>query len=110
MSLAKPNVIDLVSVNASGDEITLHILMNEPWDEAANGTLGLHAKLKNYVAFAADGQLLSQYPAAVGKRVRIEVRSTHPLRESERRLIASAREHWCEPEGIRLSISGEDRP
>jgi hypothetical protein len=101
----KPEVIDLVSMNAAEDEVTLHLIAEQPWDVRGEGTAKLQAKLKNYVTFAADGQLHRDYPEARGKRIRIHVDSEYPLGDLELQLLDAAREHWCAPEQIELSSS-----
>lgn len=104
MPLDKTNAIDLVSMNPDGRTVTLHLVVTEPWPENGSGAALLQAKLKNYVAFAADGQLLRQYPEASGKKVAIEIRSNHPLGATEEKLVTAARTHWCEPDGISLVV------
>jgi hypothetical protein len=104
MSLENADVIDLVSLSADGQTVTLHLVAAEPWPASGAGALLLQAKVKNYVAFAADGQLVRQYPEARGKNVVIEIRAEHPLGATEETLIAAAREHWCEPDGIALLV------
>ena len=97
-------VIDGVSVNAAGDEVTLHLITEEPWDEKGAAALGLQAKLKSYVAFAADGALHSKYPQTVGMRVSIHLRTKYPLGWAENKLVEMAREQWCKPEQIELVV------
>ena len=109
MSLAKAEVIDLVTVSNDGQTVILYLTATDPWSATGEETLLLQAKLKNYVAFAADGQLTRQYPEALGKKVVIELRTEHPLGELEEKLVAAAREHWCEPDGIALRVSGRER-
>lgn len=105
MSLENAEVIDLVTVSADGETVIVYLVATDPWPATGRGALLLQAKLKNYVAFAADGQLIRQFPKAQGKRVVIEIRTDHPLGVTEEKLIAGARQHWCEPEGISLVVS-----
>jgi Family of unknown function (DUF6572) len=102
MPLENPDVVDLVSVSATGDEVTVHIIANEPWDEQQ--LFQLQAKLKNTVAFTADGQLDRMYPEFAGKSKIIEIRADFPPSEAVEKLIAAARQKWCAPEGIKLSF------
>jgi hypothetical protein len=106
--LDKPDVIDLVSLNAAGDEVTVSIVATRPWDAQGSEALKLQAKLKNTVAFATDGQLTRMYPDTAGTRVRVNIDSQYPLGETETRLVDLARTHWCEPEGISLTWSCRD--
>ena len=109
MSLDKANVIDLVSLTADGQTVILHLLATQSWPSTGEGTLLLQAKLKNYVAFATDGQLFRQYPKAKDKNLRIEIRSDYPLGATELELVAAARKHWCEPDGIALHVTAGTR-
>jgi hypothetical protein len=97
-------VIDLVSLSPDKQTVRLHIIAEEPWSSNGDTALLLQAKLKNYVAFAADGQLVRAYPDVRGKKVVIEIRTNHPLGEIEEKLVALASEAWCRPEGIGLSV------
>jgi hypothetical protein len=103
MPLDRLDVVDLVSMK--GDTVTAHLIVTTPWATTGDDTLLLQAKLKNYVAYAADGQLVRQYPQAAGKRVTIEIRSAYALGATELRLVQAAREHWCSPEGITLLVT-----
>ncbi len=103
--LEKTDVIDLVALSATGDEIQLCLIATDQWDAQGNRTLQLQAKLKNYVAFAVDGQLERQHPEAKGKRIKIKIDSEYPLGAAERQLIEAARQHWCTPENIELVVT-----
>jgi hypothetical protein len=81
VSLDNSEVLDLISHNATGDIVTLHLIVTEPWPADGEGALHLQAKLKNYIIFATDGQLIIKYPYIQGKQVRIEIQSTYPLGE-----------------------------
>jgi len=109
MPLDKTEVIDLVSLSPDKQTVRLHIIAEEPWSSNGDTALLLQAKLKNYVAFAADGQLVRAYPDVRGKKVVIEIRTNHPLGEIEEKLVALASEAWCRPEGIGLSAQVANR-
>ena len=104
MPLDKSDVLDLVSLSPDGQTVRLHIIAEEAWSANGDTALLLQAKLKNYVAFAADGHLLRQYPDVRGKKVAIEIRTNHPLGQIEEKLVAAANDAWCRPEGISLSV------
>lgn len=57
-----PEKIDVVSLSPSGDCLLLLIAQTSEWDGSDRLLLALQAKWKNYVAFAADGQLRRIYP------------------------------------------------
>jgi len=102
MPLENPGVVDLVSISATGDEAIVHIIASQPWGEQQ--FFQLQAKLKNTVAFVADGQLERTYPEVAGKLKAIEIRADFPPNDAVERLVASARQQWCAPDGIRLSV------
>jgi len=106
--LDQPDVIDLVSENAAGDEIIVHIIATTPWDPSGHDMLKLQAKLKTAVAFIADGQLTRDYPEIAGKRTRIHIDTLFSPGEAELRLIEAVRTHWCKPDGIELTWSSRD--
>ena len=108
MPLDRTDTIDLVSLNASGDEVTAYVVTAASWDEHGDMALQLQKKLKSYVSFMADGMLEETYPEARGKKKRIEVRSKFPLGEVEQQLVTAVHEHWCGAEGIDLLV--EIRP
>jgi len=101
----KLDVIDLVAMNAAGDEVIVYILATAPWHPRGKDTQRLQTKLETAVSFVADGQLEREYPEVAGLGRRIHIRTDHPLGESEQALVEAAAEHWCEPEGIVLSWS-----
>lgn len=102
--LDNPAAIDLISISPDGNTIMLHLVAGEPWDADGKRAMQLQAKLKNYVAFAADGQLARQYPDSRGKHVMVRIDTHHPLGDLEQRLVAAVRESWCTPSGIKLVV------
>ncbi|WP_273232719.1 DUF6572 domain-containing protein [Pseudomonas kuykendallii] len=102
MPLDNPGVIDLVSLSPTANEVIVHIVATEPWGEVQ--LFQLQEKLKGTVAFTADGQLERDYPEATGKQKAIEIRTDFPTSESVEKFISAARKHWCDPEGVRLSV------
>jgi hypothetical protein len=97
-------VIDLVTVSAAGDEVKLYLIMEEPWDEQGEEMMKLQAKLKNYVAYGADGQLHRDFPDTADMRVSIHIETRFPLGTPENKLVELARKEWCEPEQIELVV------
>ncbi len=106
--LEDAQTIDIVAATPDRTAIGLIVVASNPWPATGEGALLLQAKLKSYVAFVTDGQLLRQFPDAQGKRVVIQIRTAHPLGATEEKLVALAREHWCKPEGISLVVSVRD--
>jgi hypothetical protein len=102
--LENPACIDLISSSPDGKSILLHLVAGEPWDPEGKRAMQLQAKLKSYVAFAADGQLARDHPVSRGKRVVISIDTQHSLGALEQRVVDAVREQWCRSSGIELMV------
>jgi len=103
--LAKTEVVDFVTMSASREDGSVHLVASDPCDTAGKGRMLLQAKLKNYVTFVKDGQLERNYPETRGKRVRIQIDAAFALGDLEEQLVIAARTEWCEPEDIELVVA-----
>jgi hypothetical protein len=65
-----PEIVDLVTQEKDG---TVRLIVAETEAITGDRVLALQEKLKNYLSFANDGQLLTKYPKAKGAAVRIRV-------------------------------------
>jgi hypothetical protein len=68
--LQYPHIVDLVTRAKDG---TFCLIVAETDAVTGERVLALQEKLKNYLAFAKDGQLVAKYPEAKGAPVRIRV-------------------------------------
>jgi|SRR3954463_5229195 len=68
--LQYPQIVDLITREKDG---TFCLIVAETDAVTGERVLALQEKLKNYLAFAKDGQLLAKYPEAKGAPVRIRV-------------------------------------
>lgn len=66
------NVVDAAGVDQTSGEVVLTIADQLPWDGAAHLQL-LQEKLNRYLGFIEGGELLTHYPDAVGRSMRIDV-------------------------------------
>ena len=96
------STIDLVTIAESGDEVALIMIAVEPWTE--DKVLALQAKTQAYLAYLESGGLVSKYPNLAGKRLRLQLDSSHALSELAERFVAVANAEWCEPIGIRFLV------
>lgn len=71
--LANPRVIDLVTFDDAKDTVTLVIVQEAPWPKGVALWNALAAKVNTYMSFARLGTMASQYPASVGKKLRVQV-------------------------------------
>jgi len=100
MALTDHNKIDVVSLDKSGDAVTLSMVETRPWGERAELLPDLQAKLNTYLAYALDGELLRHYPEVKGKRIRFRLHYAHPPGPEEERFLQVVREQYLEPQGI----------
>ena len=68
--LQYPEIVDLVTREKDG---TVRLILAEDDPITGDRVLALQEKLKNYLAFAKDGQLAAKYPDLKGASVRIRV-------------------------------------
>ena len=68
--LQYPQIVDLITRAKDG---TFCLIIAETDAVTGERVLALQEKLKNYLAFAKDGQLMAKYPEAKGTPVRIRV-------------------------------------
>jgi hypothetical protein len=100
VAVEDPNVIDVVALNPKTDQVLLAMIETRPW--GTRGTLlgQLQDKFSTYLTYALDGQLIRDYPDLKGKKIRIELRSQHPLGAFELRFMELVQEQYLKPEGI----------
>ena len=64
--IENPTAIDVVALSPAGDRVDVVMAQASEWDGSDRLLLLLQAKWKNYLAFAADGQLVRAYPEVAG--------------------------------------------
>jgi hypothetical protein len=64
--------IDVVALSADGT-VELYIVQDHPWTGSDAQLNSLQAKVHNYVGYALDGQLATDYPETVNKPWQIVV-------------------------------------
>jgi hypothetical protein len=73
--------IDLVSEDPDGRAL-LSIVQTGPWSAEGSEIDLLRRKLKSYLRFALDGQMVSTYPSLRGRPVVVELAYDEPLPEA----------------------------
>lgn len=94
-SVVRSNTIDVVSLSPDNQTVILAIAEVEPWTGDNEQLLSLSEKLKNYTAYALDGQLATDYPESQGKKVVVRVDSSRDLPQNVVTLIDKANEHYA---------------
>src|SRR5580700_6819690 len=72
MAIDNPDVIDVISVAPEGS-VVLTISDHLDWIDSVGHRLILQAKINRYLAFVESGEILTSYPDAQGRPVRLEV-------------------------------------
>jgi len=65
--------IDLVGLSPDGSTVELFLVQSGAWTGSDTQVGSLQAKIQNYVGYAADGQMVRQYPEVEGLPWRIVV-------------------------------------
>jgi len=103
VGIEDPSGLDLVTMGKSGEEVALIMVAAEPWTDEK--VLALQAKTKSYLNYVESGSLVRDYPSSVGKRLRFQLDTAHPLSELAQRFISVASVEWCAPIGINFVVS-----
>jgi uncharacterized protein DUF6572 len=72
MAIDEPGVVDAIGTLLDKGEVVLTISDHLDWDDPAH-VPALQAKLNRYIAFIESGEVFESYPAAKGKRLRIDI-------------------------------------
>jgi hypothetical protein len=70
--LESPDEIDLIAEDEDGRAL-LSIVQTGPWPKGRYVVQGLEIKVKNYLRFALDGQMVAKYPTLRDKPVVVEL-------------------------------------
>ncbi len=100
MTIRDAGSVDLLSIDASGEVLTLSLVAEEPWGTAGALVPALTAKLTSYVRFVRSGQLLQQYPDVAGKSVVFCLHYADPPGPAEEAAIRQAVTTQLGPHGI----------
>lgn len=90
MGLENPNVVDLAGTERDGSAVVLTIADAWDWSDEHAHLTALQRKLDNYLAFIASGQVFETYPAAVGRKVVIDVVTNAPVAAAGLELLGLA--------------------
>ena len=84
MSIDQKKVIDSINTNKDSTEVLLTLTDHLDWDSSINEHIfKLQEKIKSYLDFIEEGELVELYPALKGKPITINVISKYPLPENE---------------------------
>ena len=102
VGIENPSSLDLVTMSKSGEEVALIMVAAAPWTDEK--VVALQAKTQSYLAYVESGSLARDYPGSVGKRLRLQLDTSHPLSELAQRFISIASAEWCAPVGISFVV------
>ena len=73
MSVENESVVDIISIDERQSAVVLTISDHLDWSDTTQHQMVLQSKLNRYLAFVESGELLEQYPAGNGLRVKFRV-------------------------------------
>ena len=76
MAVDDSGVVDIISIDPHGN-VVLTVSDHLDWTDSISHQQTLQVKLNRYLAFVESGEILEQYPKAIGKSVIIEVVTQH---------------------------------
>jgi hypothetical protein len=79
LSIEQSNTVDFVSTDTATGSVVLTISDHLDWEREDEHLSLLQKKINVYLAFVESGEIEEKYPAARGKRIRIEIVAQHPL-------------------------------
>jgi hypothetical protein len=104
MSLDSINSIDAIGIESETGVVVLTIADSWGWSQMHEHLLTLQNKLNAYLEFIEAGQIWNEYPAAVGRQLRINVVFRFSPPASALQLLSKAAEAAAE---IKTQISHE---
>jgi len=97
------HVVDLISFDATRNEVVLLMLEERPWDTDPEQLRQLEAKFNSYLEYVLGGHLAQQYPDYAGKDVCFRLDAADaPRGEAEGMLRAM--QNFAEGENIRFIV------
>jgi len=90
--LEKPGVLDAFAHDTDRDVVVLAIYATQPWTDGFRRAFQLQEKLNAYLSFLLDGEFADAFPALVGKKAEIQLRTLHPPSDDATALIGHCRE------------------
>jgi len=103
VTVEESNSIDVVAYDPETEEALLVMVEYREWSKGPGLLEDLRGKLDCYLAYALDGQMLSDYPNLVGKLVHIQLRTRYPPGERELAFLRGVASQHLRPAGIKLS-------
>jgi hypothetical protein len=91
MTVEEMDKIDRLAFNRQNGDVLLVISDHLDWDESeGEHLLALQGKLNTYLEFVESGQLYTEYPRAIGKRIIFYVVGKFPLSDEASKLYRLA--------------------
>lgn len=91
MSIEQTNVIDFISIDRESGDVWLTISDHLSWYENESTHLQLlQDKLNAYLRFIESGEILKNYPRAIGKEVVINLVGKFPMSDQAKLFLRKA--------------------
>jgi uncharacterized protein DUF6572 len=89
MTIDESGIVDAIGTLLDKGEVVLTIFDHLEWDDPVH-LPALQAKVKRYIAFIESGEVFETYPAANGKRLRIDIVCKHDPSPSGETFLTNA--------------------
>ncbi len=102
--MQKHQQIDFVAHDPKSDRVVLSMIETRAWGDHGALLPDLQEKLNTYLGYIVGGQLVTDYPAMEGKKVRLLLQSKFPLGEREEKLVEIVKKRYLEPRDIEWAV------
>jgi hypothetical protein len=109
LSVEQPNIVDFVGTEKTTGHVVLTISDHLGWEREDEHLMLLQTKLNTYLAFVESGEISVKYPAAKGRRIRIEIVAKYPFSDRALDFLHKA-QPVVEAAGYDLAWKMLDRP
>ena len=93
MSIDQRKVVDAIGIERATGDVSLTISDHLDWSDVPGHAFALQEKINDYLAFLESGEIFTEYPAAKGKKMRIQIFFLHaPPAGDALRFLAHAEE------------------
>jgi hypothetical protein len=98
-----PRVVDLISWDATREEVVLTMLEERPWESEPEQLRQLEDKFNAYLAYVSGGHMVQQYPDYANKDVCFQLDCAESPRGDVQNMLR-AMQNYASNEGVRLVV------
>ena len=92
MTVCDVETIDFASLDHPANDLILTISDHLDWGDTLGHLLALQNKINTYVMFVESGEVYTQWPLAVGRKIKFRVVGKYPLNDEAKEFYEFANE------------------